>query len=663
MHKFWREPKDLVLALALCALVLSDFLPVLQNGFVGYDDPDYVTANPRVQQGLTMENIRWAFSTSAAANWHPMTWLSHMIDCDLFGPAPWGHHLTSVLIHGINTVLVFILFRRLTNAPWRSFFVALFFGVHPLRVESVAWVSERKDMLSACFFLLSVWAYSRFAREQSRIVGSVGDLKSSESKHEASSVKRLRSSLHPLSSRSYVLSLLLFILGLLSKPMLVTLPCVLLLLDFWPLARWSRQVALKLLAEKIPFFLAALVVSAVTLSVQRHGGAMELKLPFVLRLENSVVSCCRYVGKLLYPADLAVFYPYPDHWPIAVVAAAALLLLAVNALALSQRRNHPFFLVGWFWFIGMLAPVLGLIQVGEQAMADRYTYLPSIGLLLALVWGSVVLASRWRSQQAFLSTSGVALALLAAFATRRQIQFWRDSQTLFTHTLAVTRNNYLAHNNLGTAFDQMGRIEEAIAHFRQGLAIKPDFVLAHNNLGVTLDRAGRFQEAIDEFQEALRFRPRYAEAHHNLGVTLMKLGRVDDAIREYRDALQFNPHYPDAHYNLGVALNQKGQRAEAIQEYQAALRLQPNSPDIHNNLGVVFEKEGRLGEAIAEYAEAAHLRPDYVRAHYNLGVALAAAGQVDAAIQEFQKALELKPDYPEARTNLNILLSLKQQRR
>src|SRR5437879_797573 len=321
MPTFSREPKSLVLAIALFVLVLWAFLPALQNGFIGYDDPEYVTANSRVQQGLTLNNLRWAFSASAAANWHPVTWLSHMLDCELFGLAPWGHHLTNILLHGLNTLLVFVLLRRLTNSAWPSLFVALFFGLHPLRLESVAWVSERKDVLSACFFLLSLWAYACFVRPplNQNAAGSQFGAASLKSGAQSSSW-----------SRTYWLSLILFILGLLSKPMLVTLPFVLLLLDFWPLARWPRLPLSKLAREKIPFFLAALVVSAITLLVQRHGGAMELRLPFVLRLENAVVSYCRYVGKLLGPLNLAVFYPFPSYWPIGLVAAAVVVLLAIT---------------------------------------------------------------------------------------------------------------------------------------------------------------------------------------------------------------------------------------------------------------------------------------------------------------------------------------------
>ena len=501
--------------------------PTLENGFIGYDDPEYVTGNAHVQQGLTLQNVRWAFCTSAASNWHPVTWLSHMVDCDLFGVHAWGHHLTSILLHAANTILVFYLLVGWSQTVWASFLVAILFGIHPLRVESVAWVSERKDVLSGLFFLLTLLVYSKFGRERKQNEAEEFRLAATGAAENDKVVKGWR-----IYAGAYGWSFLLFVVGLLAKPMLVTVPFILLLLDFWPLRRWSKRALPRLLMEKLPFVAAACAVGIVTILVQQHGGAMQLKIPPGLRLENAIVSYTRYIAKLIYPSDLAVFYPYPTHWPLLVVLVALALIAGITAVAFWLRRTQPFFVVGWLWFVGMLVPVIGILQVGEQALADRYTYLPSIGILMALVLGAFSMQLAGKLRFAGTMTICAVIALACGLLTRHQLGYWRDSRTLFSHALAVTRGNPLAHNNLGTALDQAGEVEQAIYQYRLALQLKPSFALAHNNLGTALDRQGKLQDAVKEFIAALEINPFYAEVHHNLAVTLMKMGLVDDAIRE-----------------------------------------------------------------------------------------------------------------------------------
>ncbi len=690
MHEFaarLRKRQGLLLGLVLAGAALWAFLPAVDNGFVDYDDPDYVTGNPHVTGGVTWRSLQWALLGSRAANWHPLTWISHQFDWEAFGGAAWGHHFSSVLLHAANVVLLFLVLRRLTNAPWKSFLVALFFGVHPLRAESVAWISERKDVLSTTFFLLTIWAYALWAppTKDSR-EGTPTDAsgKPPHPRPDAPRLPRFNASTLQRSHALYVLSLLFFALGLMSKQMLVTLPCVLLLLDFWPLGRWRARDSRKLLLEKVPFFILAIAACFITLLVQRRGGAIIQGLPFSGRLENAAVSYFRYVGKLLYPADLAFFYPPVAHWPWLIVVGSVLLLVTIVAAVFFARKRYPYLLVGWLWFAGTLVPVIGLVPAGEQSMADRYSYIPSIGLVWLLVWGVAELLKTGRASSGTLpggspgvkSSIGaaglgwtrllgfgaaVALAVACAVLTRQQVSYWKDDETLFGHALKVTANNYLAHNNLGTARDKQGRYDEAIAQFQEALRIKPDYAQGHSNLGVVLVEKNQLDDAIKEFEAALRINPNYADAHNNLGLALERKGLTDDALRQYELAVHLRPEFPDAHYNLGVALMKKGRLDLAVREFHATLEQQPGSADAHNNLGFVLQQQDRLDAAIEHYQMAVLLRPEYPRAHFNLGVALYHKGRIDPAIQQFQEALRLKPDYVEARKNLDALLQARKR--
>ena len=567
-----RFPAWLV-AVMLVLVTIALYWPATSCDFVSYDDPEFVTANPQVQGGLNWEGVKWAFgSTEQAAYWAPLMWLSHMLACQVFGLDAWGHHLINVLVHATNTALVFLVLRRVTGATWRSLMVAALFGLHPLRVESVAWVTERKDVLSTLFGMLALWAYVRYAE---------GRRKKAEGRRQNG-----ESRLTPHASPYYLLSLFFFALGLMSKPMLVTWPYVMLLLDYWPLERFKQSRARQLVMEKTPFLALAVVASVVTFVVQHHGGAVAggETLPLGARGGNALISYCRYLVKLFWPTDLAVFYPHPGYWPIEKVLLAGGLILGISTLLVVQRRRYPFLLMGWLWYCGTLVPVIGLVQAGDQAMADRFTYVPSLGVLILAIWGAYELTKRWPYRVAALSVAGWAGIVLCLGLTRQQLRHWVDTEALFRHALEVTEKNYIAHVSLGIELVRKGRIEEAISQYREVIRLKPDYALAHNNLGYALLRTGQLDEAISQYQEAIRLKPDYALAHNNLGNALYRKGRDNEAISQYQEVIRLKPDYADAHNDLGLALYRKGRTAEAINQFQEALRLKPDHAAARKNL-------------------------------------------------------------------------------
>ncbi len=617
-----------VCATLFCGTLLL-FSRAVNHDFLDLDDPDYITRNIHVQSGITRTGIQWAFTSGDAGNWHPLTWLSHMLDCQLFGSNPHGHHTTNIFWHALNAVMAFLALRRLTGAFWTSAVCAALFAWHPLRVESVAWVSERKDLLCAFFGLLTLWAYAVYAEK--------------------------RQENNPLAWRHYMLAVAAFAAGLLSKPMLVTLPCLLLLLDRWPLRRaGSTGITASLWLEKTPFFALSAASCVVTYLVQRNGGAVAERLSFDVRLENAVMSVVSYLGKFFWPFDLAVGYPLPRHWPVATVAVGTVLTLAVTGVALWQWRRRPWLATGWLWFLGMLVPVIGLVQVGLQAKADRYTYLPILGVQLALLWT----VREWTlssSTTRRLATAAVALALAGCAArTWNQLAVWQNSHTLYEHALAVTENNYLAHCYLGSALFNEGRLDKARFYFRRALEIKPDYVTARFRLGIVLERLGHSDEALAAYAEVLRIKPDHAEAHYRYANALAFLNRDYEALSHYEKVLQLNPNFAHAQCSLADSLRALNRADESCAHYHRALALDPNDANAYYGLGSALEDLGRSEEALDKYRHAIELRPGFADAQYNVGVLLFSRNQMADAIPHFQAAIDSRANYAAAYLGLGL---------
>ncbi|MGA2151144.1 MAG: tetratricopeptide repeat protein [Geobacteraceae bacterium] len=526
------------LALICIGLIIAIFAVYLQVGnhpFLGFDDTDYITSNAHVSSGITDKNITWAFTSVDAANWHPITWLSHMVDVQFYGMNPRGHHLTNVVIHTISSLFLLLLLFRLTGSLWQSSFVAALFALHPLHVESVAWVAERKDVLSAFFWFLTLIFYAEYV------------------------VKR--------KPALYMLSLFSFLLGLMSKPMLVTLPIVMLLMDFWPLDRYRHdeqeqglcQLSSRLIAlikEKIPFFVCSILSADVTIYAQNKGGAMSLleAIPFIFRIENALIAYVKYIGKTFWPQYLAVLYPISLSIPLWQAVCSLLLLLIVSGATIWLRHRHPYLAVGWFWFLVTLIPVIGLIQVGNQSMADRYTYIPLIGLFIMVAWGVPGLTKGLQHRQGILALIAGTVIITSAVLTWQQLGYWRDNISLYRHTLEITTGNYVINYNLGLELENNGNLDSAIKEFHEALRIDPYFEKAHYNMGNVLIKKGNRDAAIEQFQEALQINPYDSKAHVNLGTALASKGDLNAAIKEFQEALQINPYDSKAYTNLRIAL-------------------------------------------------------------------------------------------------------------
>ena len=594
-----------LIVIFLIAASLITYGRIIGNGFIDLDDEQYITENKHVQSGINAESIQWAFTTTEAFNWHPLTWFSHMLDWRLFKDHAGGHHLISLLLHIGNVLLLFFFLNRTTKNLWSSAFVAAIFALHPLRVESVAWAAERKDVLSAFFGLAALYAYALYAEG-------------------------------PKFSR-YIICLLLFALGLLAKPMLVTLPFVLMLLDLWPFERWQKalnpenmkpvhdavlkkkkgkrpkvdsmienkisapaksrgQKIFSLLWEKAPFVFLAIISSIVTFWAQNKGDnvASLQYIPLSERAVNAIISYASYLGKTFWPADLAVLYPYPGYYPLWQVLGSGLLLIVVSIAAIFTLKKAPFLLVGWFWYLGTLVPVIGLVQVGAQAMADRYTYLPSIGIGIMLAGGIPYLLKRAETRKKVLFPAGIAVIAILAVLTWRQCGYWKNSLLLFDHTLQITGNNEVVHYFLGNALMKKGILQEAVNHFQEALKIAPGYSAAHYNLGNALKEQGNMQEALKEFRETVRIKPDYADAHNNIGIILeMHFRKFDEAIYHYQQALKIDPNNQGVHFNLGVALAKNGQLKEAVMELQTALYLNPNHEGARRAMDMMREAEIR----------------------------------------------------------------------
>ena len=613
------------LCLVLAAITFAVFGQTTGFGFVNYDDPDYVSHNPMVEKGLTLKGILWALTYGGIGHWHPLTWLSHMADCQAYGLWAGGHHLTNVALHALAAVLLFLALREMTGSLWRSAFVAAVFAIHPLRVESVAWIAERKDVLSGVFFMLTLWAYGRYARQPTRW--------------------------------RYTAVVLAYAFGLLSKNTLVTLPFVLLLLDWWPLNRMGRMALFGgLVKEKIPLFLLSLGSCVATVLVPEKVTG-SVRLSFLERVGNAVVSYGVYLRQTVFPAGLAIPYINPPNGlPFWKVALAFVLLAAISMVMLACWKKRPYLLVGWLWYLGMLVPTIGFVQISYYAHADRYTYLPGIGLVLAGTWAVGDWSAGWKHRRAVLG--GLMAALIAALmvCAWTQTAYWKSDEILWNHTLACTTDNYMAYFNLGNALRQEGRMDQAITHYQESLQFAPNYVEAQNNLGLALYQKGRVDDAITHYQQALHINPNYAEAHNNLGNAFLQQGRVADAVADYQKALQINPDYAEAHYNLGNALLQEGRVDDAIADYQMALQINPDYAEACNNLAIALRQIGRVDEAITHFQKALHINPDHANACLNLGNAFLQKGSVDNAITQYQQALKIQPAFALAHNNLGHLL-------
>jgi tetratricopeptide (TPR) repeat protein len=611
---------------ALVVLNLIVFAQVRDHEFVTWDDGPYVTENAHVKAGFTWPGLVWAWTAPTAPYWHPLTWMSHMADVELFGLDAGGHHLTSLAIHILNTLLLCALLAGMTGAVWRSAFVAALFAVHPLHVESVAWVAERKDVLSTFFLLLTLFAYVTYARR--RTIGG------------------------------YLAVVLSLALGLAAKPMLVTLPVLLLLLDIWPLGRWWQESRARLLLEKTPLFALAIAASVATYLIQQQVGAMAgfERLPLAHRIANAVVSYAGYIDKTFWPSGLAAFYPYPRDMPAGWMLGLSIVLLsAVSAAAIASLKRRPYVFVGWFWYVVTLVPVIGLIQVGDQAMADRFTYVSLIGLFVLLAWLVPDLFERAAYSRRVLAVAGISLIAAATAVAHGQVAHWRNSHALWERALDVTRDNYYAHSALGAILADEGRVNEAIAHQVEALRIKPNDFEAHNEFGKILAEQGNLTEAIRHFRAALRGNDGFVQAHHNLGMALFHQGSFAEAIAELAAALRLDPGEARSHDALGRALARSGDPGAAVPHFRDAIRLAPDAVESRYNLALALAEQHDLDAAIAEYRNVIHKAPGLAEARNNLALALDTQGHTAEAIATLDEALRLWPGRADLHYNLALI--------
>jgi protein O-mannosyl-transferase len=665
-----KKYKYLIIVFLIVATFVA-FGRIVANDFINFDDDKYITENNNIKSGINTESIKWAFTSSHAGNWHPLTWLSHILDWRLFGANASGHHFVSLLMHIGSAILLFLFLSKITGSLWPGAFVAALFALHPLRVESVAWASERKDVLSMFLGLAVLYTYALYV-EKPKLY-------------------------------KYYLCLILFALSLLAKPMLVTLPFVLMLLDYWPFGRWQKALKPELLPvsndggsvkkkgkqrkdsstkekkismrltnhaktirsllwEKSPFIFLALVSCIVTIWAQNKGGAVASleKLSFLERILNAIVSYVAYLIKIFWPVNLAVFYPYEQLLPLWQVFGAALILLGISIAVIYAIKKAPFLFVGWFWYLGTLVPVIGLMQVGKQAMADRYTYLPSIGIGIMIAWGVLYLLPKEEQIRKKILIPIVSIVLtVLTILTWQQCGDWKNSVVIYDHDLKVTKNNDLAHYNLANELVKQKNITQAIAHYLEAIEINPYYSGAYSNLGATLAAQGKNEEAIAYYLAAIKINPDQEEAHSNLGIVLAAQGKNEEAIAHYLAAIKINPNYDDAYFNLANLFMKQGKIEEAIDNYGKAIKINPDHYNAHFNLASVLVKERRLEEAMDHFRQVVRITPSSFAAHNNLGVYLEKQLKHDEAIYYYRKALQLEPNNPGIYFNLGVALGNK----
>jgi tetratricopeptide (TPR) repeat protein len=698
--------KLISVSVLLIVLTLITYWQVKNYAFINYDDDKYITENRHVITGLKLDNIKWAFQSTYASNWHPLAWLSLMVDAQLFGLNAGYYHLTNLFLHILNTLLLLFILYKMTGALGRSTLVAALFALHPLHVESVAWVTERKDVLSMLFMLLTFWAYINYIKKPDY--------------------------------KRYLLIFVAFALGLMSKPMLVTLPFVLLLLDYWPLQRFSPQTekninsaltakkAAALIYEKIPLFFLTGISITLTIIAQKAEIEFMQSIPAPLRVENALVAYCGYIFKMIWPVSLGVLYPHSVNIPLWQISVSAIFLAAVSGIAIYTIKKRPYIAVGWFWYLGTMIPVIGLVQVGVQSMADRYTYIPLIGLFIIVAWFLSDVLEKIPYKKYIIATVSAVIVLLLVTLSWSQLKYWKNSYELFTHTLEVTRDNYTMHCNLavllagqgdskaaefhylealkikpddkdtnlnfGNLLVRQGRLDEAIEHYIAVIKSKPSFAEAYNNLGIAYVQHGDRQKAVEQFSAAVKINPGFLDAQNNLkmalsqkqvkesvstkqsaanedigafsgrmmaGTSLMKKGDLDGAIKHFQEALKIEPENINAHVSMGLVLGYKRNFDGAISHFRAAIKINPRMPEIYNSLAVALAYTGKTDAAIVQLNKALEINPRFAKAHNSLGVMLAKSGKIDKGIDHLRKAIEIDPEYAEAKKNLDLVLGMK----
>jgi tetratricopeptide (TPR) repeat protein len=616
VFNFAGRARTILLCALLALATLVAFEPVRHNGFVGLDDPQYVTQVPRVVEGLTMEGIAWAFTSGDSAKWHPISWLSHMLDVELFGLNPAGHHATSILLHLVSVLMLFLVLQKMTGAAWPSAFVAALFALHPLRVESVAWIAERRDVLGAFFWMLTLAAYVGYVRRRGAL--------------------------------RYMLVAAALAAGLMAKPMLVTLPFVLLLLDYWPLERRrddgcpGAASAARLIGEKIPLVFLALLSCVITFVVKQQGGSVEA-VPLDMRISNAAIAYLGYIAKTFWPAGLAVMYPYPlSAPPVWQPFVCALVLAGATAGAVYLGRRHRYLPVGWLWYLGTLVPVIGLVQVGYQASADRYTYLPSIGLYIVIAWGAVECLSRWRLKAVWVAVPAMVVLFALVLTTRAQVRHWKESVGLYEHAIEVTKDNYVMYTALAVELGDQGKRDRAIEYLREAVRVKPDFDHAHYNLAVYLQQKGRLDEAWHHYNRTLEIDPTHCKANYNLAGILASQGKLEESIRHFRRSVEAEPGFFRARFGLATAIRAGGDLEGAIVEFQGILESHPGEVTVYHELGRTFLALGRMEEAIRDFRRAIELAPDFADAHYFLAQLLESQGNRREALRHLRRYQSLK---------------------
>lgn len=651
-ENFFKQNAERLVFLTLAVLVLVIYYQTVGFSFINFDDNFYVYDNPIVMSGINSESVKWAFTAFYSANWHPLTWLSHITDVQFFGANAGGHHATNIILHLVNSILAFVVFRKMTGDFWKSAIVAALFAVHPVHVESVAWVSERKDVLSTLFWLLTMWAYFCFAKVPSSKSQVPSEADSGENVETLSSVFK---------NKFYLLTILLFALGLMAKPMLVTLPFVLLLCDYWALERLKSLKDLpKLLLEKVPLFVLSAVSSYITILAQSASGAVETLdfLPFGTRILNAIYAFAAYIGMLFYPHNLALAYPYDRDISFSAVIIPMIILLAITALCLWQIKKRKYLLMGWLWFLGTLVPVIGIVQVGTQSMADRYTYIPYFGLFIMLVWGIWEIFQKFKiSQTVYLAVFGIAI-LIFTFLAFKQTALWRDHETLYKRTLAVTQGNVLIAQNLCHYLLTENRLDEAEGFCRQAIEMRPGFYETYNTLGIVMMKRENYAEAEKLFRQTLQILPNYPVAYANLATALSLQGKPEEAEENLEKAVNMSfrevkPQvWAEAARNLATAYASQGKYEKALENFKRAVYFAPDRADYRADLALANSSLKSYDEAQKQIEMSLQMNPNDARSYNIYGKILLAQDRKSEAVGLFEKALQLKPDFAEAKENL-----------